>query len=73
VAAIATMGWQALAQWFDAAEGWALLALLGAALFTVSDGALALDRFRRAFAGAPLAILGTYYPAQWLIALSVMR
>ena len=44
VVAIATMGWQALAQWFAAGEGWALCALLGAALFTASDGALAVDR-----------------------------
>jgi uncharacterized membrane protein YhhN len=73
VGVIATMGWQALAQWSAAGEGWALCALLGAVLFTASDGALALDRFRKAFAGAPLAVLGTYYPAQWLIALSVLR
>ena len=67
------MGWQALAQWLTLGTGWALCALLGAALFTVSDSALALDRFRGAFARAPLAVLGTYYPAQWLIALSVWR
>jgi uncharacterized membrane protein YhhN len=73
VVVIATMGWQALAQWITVGEGWALCALLGAALFTASDAALALDRFRGAFASAPIAVLGTYYPAQWLIALSVMR
>jgi len=70
---IATMGWQALAQWTAVREGWAFCAFLGAALFLASDAALALDRFRGTFARAPLAVLGTYYPAQWLIALSVMR
>jgi uncharacterized membrane protein YhhN len=73
VAVIATMGWQALAQWIAVGEAWALCAFAGAALFMVSDGALAMNRFRRAFPAAQLAVLGTYYPAQWLIALSVMR
>jgi uncharacterized membrane protein YhhN len=73
IVVIATMGWQALTQWLAVGEPWAALALLGAALFTLSDAALALDRFRGTFAAAPLVILGTYYPAQWLIALSVGR
>jgi uncharacterized membrane protein YhhN len=59
VGVIATMGWQALAQWLAVGEGWALCALLGAALFVVSDAALALNRFRGAFASAQLLVLGT--------------
>jgi len=73
VAIIAAMGWQAFAQWLTLGGSWALCALVGAALFNVSDSALAIDRFRGGFARAPLAVLGTYYPAQWLIALSVAR
>lgn len=73
VCVIATMGWQALAQWLAVGETWAACALLGALLFTASDTVLAFDRFRHSFAAAPLAILGTYFPAQWLIALSVLR
>ena len=73
VGIIAIMGWQAFAQWLALGTPASLCALLGAALFTVSDSALALDRFRGAFARAPLAVLGTYYPAQWLIALSVWQ
>lgn len=73
VAVIATMGWQAAAQYASAGESWALFALLGAVLFTISDAALALDRFRASFAAAPATILSTYYLAQWLIALSVAR
>ena len=45
----------------------------GATAFVVSDAALAFDRFRGPLRAAPLAILGSYFPAQWLIALSVMR
>ena len=47
--------------------------LLGAILFTLSDAALALNRFRAPFASAQATILSSYYLAQWLIALSVIR
>jgi uncharacterized membrane protein YhhN len=73
VVVIATMGWQAAAQWLSVGETWALLALVGAILFTISDAALALNRFRTPFAAAPATILTSYYLAQWLIALSVAR
>lgn len=73
VVVIVTMGWQAAAQWSSVGESWALLALVGAVLFTVSDAALALNRFRAAFASAQALILTSYYLAQWLIALSVSR
>jgi uncharacterized membrane protein YhhN len=45
-------------------------AALGALLFVLSDSALALNRFARPFRAAPALILGTYFAAQWLIALS---
>jgi uncharacterized membrane protein YhhN len=73
VAVIATMGWQALSQWLGVEATWATLALAGAASFMLSDATLAVDRFRGAFGGAPVLILGSYYAAQWLIALSVGR
>jgi len=73
VAVIATMGWQALAQWLGTGEPYAIFALAGAAAFLFSDAALALDRFRGRFATAPAAILGSYYVAQWLIAASIWR
>ena len=47
------------------------LAALGAVLFVMSDTALAVNRFASPFWLAPLAVMGTYVPAQWLIALSV--
>jgi uncharacterized membrane protein YhhN len=68
-----TMGWQAAAQWSSVGETWALLALVGAILFTLSDAALALNRFRAPFPAAQVTILTSYYLAQWLIALSVSR
>lgn len=48
-----------------------LLALAGAALFMVSGGILAYNRFVKKIDQAQLFILGLYYPAQLLIALSV--
>ncbi len=48
-----------------------LLAAIGALLFLVSDGLLAVNRFRRPFRAAQAVILGTYFIGQGLIALSV--
>ncbi|MFL5540688.1 MAG: lysoplasmalogenase [Longimicrobiaceae bacterium] len=54
------------------AAGWqgGGLAAAGAALFVASDSALAINRFARQFRGADAVVLGTYYAAQTLIALS---
>ncbi len=49
----------------------ALLAAIGALLFMFSDATLAVNRFRRPFRLAELAVLATYFAAQWLIARSV--
>ena len=46
-------------------------AALGALLFMASDSLLAWDRFRAALPLATLWVLGSYYPAIWLIARSV--
>jgi len=48
-----------------------LLAFAGAILFLISDSVLAYDRFARKVPRAQLLILGTYFPAQLLIALSI--
>jgi uncharacterized membrane protein YhhN len=48
-----------------------LAAAAGALLLLVSDSLLAIDRFGRPFHLAHLAVLGTYYVGQLLIALSV--
>lgn len=48
-----------------------LLAFVGAILFLISDSVLAYDRFGKKIGPAQIIILGTYFPAQLLIALSV--
>ena len=77
VGVIATMAWQAIARWRamsaddPARRTAAALAAMGAASFLVSDAALAVGRFRGAFAGGTAVVLGTYWLAQWGIARSV--
>jgi uncharacterized membrane protein YhhN len=51
-------------------EAGALYALLGSILFVVSDSFLAANRFVGEFRYAQVFILGTYFAAQWLLALS---
>ena len=64
------MAGQAAARWGKLKTTGARSAGIGAAFFFLSDGMLALDRFRAQFPGARVAILVTYYLAQWLIARS---
>ena len=47
-----------------------VLAAAGALVFVISDTALAYNRFARPFRTAQALVLGTYFVAQWLIALS---
>ena len=65
---ILVMAWQGLGQWRQTGELRSWLAFVGALLFIVSDSLLAINRFYELELDlAPLLILGTYYPAQWLI------
>jgi uncharacterized membrane protein YhhN len=70
VAAILLMAWLAASRWLALGDGGGASAFAGALLFVASDSALAWNRFRGGFAGAQALILGTYFPAQLLIALS---
>lgn len=70
-AVLLVMAWQAAARWDVDDTGRALLAAAGAGLFVVSDSVLAWERFRERHAYGQAVVLGTYYAAQWLIALSV--
>src|SRR5262245_40583208 len=74
-AVIVVMGWRAAARAMvpGVPEPSGALALVGAALFMVSDGVLAIDRFARRFEAADGLVMTTYYAAQVLIALSVAR
>lgn len=71
IAAITTMAGFAAARFVDRGGTRPLLAFVGAVLFLISDSVLAYDRFARKVPGARIIILGTYFPAQLLIALSV--
>lgn len=71
MATISLMAWLAITLFMQRGEGWALSAAVGAILFVLSDAALALNHFRQRFGSAQLIVLGSYYLAQWLIALSV--
>lgn len=68
---ISLMAWVAITLFVQQRALWTLAAASGAVLFVISDSALALNRFRQRFWSAQLVVLGTYYLAQWLIALSV--
>jgi len=70
VAAILLMAWQAANRWLALGDGGSAAAFAGALLFVASDSALAWGRFRGEFRGSQAVVLGTYFAAQWLIALS---
>jgi uncharacterized membrane protein YhhN len=63
---------QAISQAIVLASGAAAAGAVGALLFLASDSVLVTNRFARPFRFAPLVILGTYYSAQVLIAISIM-
>jgi uncharacterized membrane protein YhhN len=71
VAVITAMAWLAAGRFVDLGGTRPLLAFAGAVLFLISDSALAYDRFVRRFGPAQAVVLGTYFPAQLLIALSI--
>jgi alkenylglycerophosphocholine/alkenylglycerophosphoethanolamine hydrolase len=69
--AITAMAWRGLERWALVGEESALLVLVGAILFVLSDSPLAIHRFVCPFKAVHAVVLGTCYTAQWLIALSV--
>lgn len=71
IAAITLMAGFAAARYVDRGGTKPLLAFAGAILFLISDSVLAYDRFAKKIPGARALVLGTYFPAQLLIALSV--
>jgi uncharacterized membrane protein YhhN len=69
---IAIMGWAAMERLNSLHTVGSLIAVLGAVLFMISDGVLALNKFKKPFYSAELIILATYFSAQWLLAVSVI-
>jgi uncharacterized membrane protein YhhN len=49
------------------------LVVLGAALFTISDSVLAINRFSHTIPYAGVAVMGTYIIAQWLIVNGLLK
>ena len=70
IAAIAGMVAASLSAALEQPDPGRLAAAAGALLFLFSDATIGYARFRRGFRQAQALILGTYYPAQALIALS---
>jgi uncharacterized membrane protein YhhN len=68
--ALATMAAQATGRYLLLRSRAAMLAAAGGIFFMVSDGLLAVDRFRAAIPYAAVVVLVPYYVAQFLIALS---
>jgi uncharacterized membrane protein YhhN len=71
VLAISAMAWLALNRHLGLREPGSLLSAIGAFLFLASDSFNAVNRFRKPFGAAQVIILGTYFAAQLLFALSV--
>lgn len=71
ILAISTMAWLAVSRHLEMPGRNTLLAMAGALLFLVSDSANAVNRFKKPFRPAHVLILGTYFAAQLLFALSI--
>jgi uncharacterized membrane protein YhhN len=71
VVALVAMAWLAASRAEALGTRDAMFAAVGAALFVISDGTLAVNRFRVRFRAAQAVVMTTYVAAQALIALSV--
>ncbi len=71
IAAIAVMAWQGteMGLLVSGNRGW--WAIAGVSLFVISDSVLAINRFRQQFHAAQGIVLGTYFPAQLCLALTI--
>ena len=71
ILAISGMAWLAVSRHLGLLEQSSLLATIGALLFLFSDSVNAVNRFKKPFGVAQVLILGTYFAAQLLFALSI--
>jgi uncharacterized membrane protein YhhN len=69
--AICMMGRFAMNRYLNLPTAENALAFAGALIFIMSDSFLAFDKFKKPIAKKDIYILGTYFLAQWLIALSI--
>jgi uncharacterized membrane protein YhhN len=68
---ISTMGWVAFNRYLNFLDYKNLFILAGGLLFLFSDSIHAINRFLKQFKAAEVLILGTYFSAQLLFALSI--
>jgi uncharacterized membrane protein YhhN len=68
---ISAMVWLAVNRYLAWGDPSSLLACIGAVLFLLSDSLNGVKRFRKPFDLVEILILGTYFPAQLLLALSI--
>jgi uncharacterized membrane protein YhhN len=68
---ISAMVWLAFNRYMTWRNPSSLLVSAGAALFLLSDSLNGVKRFRKTFPLAEILVLGTYFPAQLLFALSI--
>jgi uncharacterized membrane protein YhhN len=71
ILAISGMAWLAVSRHLGLLDQSSLLAMVGALLFLFSDSVNAVNRFKKPFWLAQILILGTYFAAQLLFALSI--
>ncbi len=69
---IAVMVWLGCENWLQNPTFSTQLVALGSILFLISDGLLALNRFKTSFKSADIFILSTYFTAIWCFALSTL-
>lgn len=69
--AIALMSWMALSRTIENHNHDTFHAFLGSVTFVISDSLLAYNKFKSPIPLSAIWVLGTYFLAQWLIALSV--
>lgn len=69
--ALAAMSWFALSRMIENHNHHTFHAFLGSISFVISDSLLAYNKFKSPIPLSPVWILGTYFLAQWLIAMSV--
>ena len=71
ITAISGMAWLAVSRQLGLFDRSSLLAMIGAFLFLFSDSVNAVNRFKKPFWLAQILILGSYFAAQLLFALSI--
>jgi len=68
---ISAMGWLSINRYVNFLDLKSLYVMIGGILFLISDSVWALNKFRKPFRSSEIYILGSYFSAQSLFALSI--